>query len=85
MEIDFAAHGRLHHHLGFLDRQAVAGQVLPLEREVQKVTARGPFGKDAARAGHGAEDRLQASSNSFDLLDIGPLNLDAHRGPHARC
>ncbi len=81
---DLAPHGGLDHHLGLLDRQAVAGEVLPLEREVQEITAGSPFGKDAARAGHGAEDRLQARSKAFDLLDVGPQNLDAHRGPHAR-
>ncbi len=78
----FAADGGLDHHLGLLDGQPVARELVAAQGEVEEEAAGRALGVDAARARHVAEHRLDLRADAFDHRQVGPVDLDPDRRPH---
>src|SRR5207302_3718435 len=78
------AHGRLDYVLHVHDREAVAGDGVATQGEVQVVTLGDALGKGAASAGHHADVLLDLTADAVDLLQIRAKDLDADRRADAR-
>ena len=78
-----AADGRLDHLLDLAHRQAVAGDGVAPDIDIHEKPSGHPLGVDAARAGHRLQETFDPNAQVLDGIQIGPENLDAHRGADA--
>ena len=69
--------------LGIFDREPVAGQCLTIPIHVEKVAIADAFGKNVSRAGNNAEELFCLPSDLLHLVQVGALNLEAHRRAYA--
>jgi hypothetical protein len=65
------------------NRQAVARELVAVEREVEVVAAGGALGQDAARAADVAQHVLEVLADGLDHLEVRSENLDADRRAYA--
>ena len=77
------ADSRHDNHLGVLDGQPVAGQLLSLEGEIHEVAAGHPLRIHAAGPGQRLDDLLELHADLLDLVELGPIDLDADGRAHA--
>ena len=73
------AHGRLDHLLHVHHREAVAGDGVAAQDEVEVVAFGDALGEGAAGAGHHAHVLLNLPADAVDFFEVRPVDLDADR------
>ena len=74
-----AAQGDFQHVLDVGNVEAVAGDGIAVDVELDVVAAHGALGKSAQRARHGLHHRLDLRRHALQLRQVGAGDLDAHR------
>ena len=75
---------RLDNLLHVVHSQPVTGDLLAVDREIEEISGRHPFGVGASGAGDVLHGILQFLPDLFQLIEVGAQHLDPHGRPDAR-